>query len=123
MTEIQLLNQIKEMCKKAKSNMILLSGFMPYMVVIEELMLRGCIEVEYMRDKAKIKFVKDMPDNPVGIIDLTSEKSQKILKHLREKVPQKQIAKIEHVSRSEIKKYNDYLKMCLLNNEKSGIIN
>ena len=111
MTEIQFLNQIKSMCKKAKSNTILLNGFIPYMVVIEEMMLRGCIEIEYMRNKAKVTFIKDMPDKPVGIIDGKSAKSQRVLKLLRDKVPQKQVAKLERISAGEVQRHIKFLKM------------
>ena len=102
MTEIELLDTIKKCCFKNKTQSILVADYIEHFDTLSELELRGCISITYLRDKAKITFIKDMPDNPVGIINENDPQTKRIIEMLKQGILRKHIAKEVKVSMTRI---------------------
>lgn len=108
MTEIELMKILKQYCKKPNDK-IIVADYMQHLTAIEDLIIRGCIKIDYNRDKAVITYLKDIPDNPVGLVDESDPKTKQILAMLKTKCRMKDVAKKFKISMNKISECKRYL--------------
>lgn len=105
MTEHELMEVIKDKCRPSA----LLRDWIGIFAELQSLEHRGCIEIEFRRAFLKVTYIKDLPENPVGTIDLEDERVKRIIELLKKEVLRKDIRKELKISSGVIAECARYL--------------